>query len=930
MSHPFGDLLSQFLYRKHGLSQSKLADGVDLPRTVIGLMCQGQRLTGHLARERVVSIIRWLYQQQVLTAQSEANALLTAAGMANLNPANPDEARLLKRLAATPATPAVPAVRPAQHETSIVRHPALPQRVTSFIGREHEIEEIEELLAMPLTRLLTLTGPSGCGKTRLALQVAAKRVKFYSDGIWWVDLAALTDPDLIPLTVANVLGIREQTGMPWMDALIEYLQNREVLLVLDNCEHLVAACAQFVETLLFACPQLQILATSREALGISGERAWLVPSLTLPKNEFKVASSKLQAGSIELGQSQPSTFNLQPSALLESEAVRLFVERAKAVQPSFALTQQNVPAIVQICRELDGIPLAIELAAARMKVLTAGQIAERIGDAIRLLTSGSRTAMPRQQTLRAAIDWSYDLLSEQEQTVLRRLSVCTGGFTMDAAEAICSGEGVEVEEVLDLLAALVDKSLVMVTGQEQYGQARYRMLEIIRQYAHEKLVEAGNLETIRDHHLAFYLNMAEQAEPGLLSADQLTWFDRLEMEHDNLRTALSWSLEREQRPEHDAFLENASLRLAGALGWFWFFRGYYIEGSDWLTRVLAQSCNAPAVVRAKALVRQSRLELWKSRIEQGKSLAEEGLTHYREAGDIRGMAEAFAALGVAARMQVNRLSAQTLFTESLSLSRVVGYARGIAESLGNLGAIAREQGDYEQATRLLEESLEQWRITGEKWGIAWALGHLGVVAQAQGDYLRAAQLCEESLALNRTVGTKWSIANMVKTLGMLARLQGDYDRARDLCQESVRLAQEAGEKSGLASALTNLANVLLQLGEPEQARQMFEESLSLCQATGNRLGIVECFMGLAGVAGVAGNAQRAARLYGAAQSLRHTLGTVQDASAQVEYDRTISVAKQYIDEEGWASAWKEGTTMSLEQALAYAAHSPSDDGRDGS
>lgn len=910
MSHPFGDLLSQFLHRKHGLSQSKLADGVDLPRTVIGLMCQGQRLTGHLARERVVSIVRWLYQQQVLTAQAEANALLAAAGMANLNPANPDEARLLKRLAATPA---LPPARPSQPEKSAVRPPVLPQRVTSFIGREYEIEEIEELLAMPLTRLLTLTGPSGCGKTRLALQVASNRVKFYSDGIWWVDLAALADPELIPLTVANVLGIREQTGMLWMDALVEYLHNREVLLVLDNCEHLVVACARFVEAMLYACPQLQILATSRESLGISGERAWLVPSLTLPKDELKV-------GGMESNHAQLSTFNFQPSTLLASEAVRLFVERAKAIQPSFALTQQNAQAIVQICRELDGIPLAIELAAARMKVLTAGQIAERIGDAVRLLTSGSRTAMPRQQTLRAAIDWSYDLLSDQEQTILRRLSVCTGGFTMEAAEAICSGGGVEVEDVLDLLAALVDKSLVMVTGQEQHGQARYRMLEIIRQYAREKLVEAGNLATIRDHHLAFYLNMAEQAEPMLLSAEQLVWFDRLEIEHDNLRTALIWSLEREQQQERDVTREYASLRLAGALGWFWFFRGYYIEGSDWLARVLTRSDIVPAVVRAKALVRQSRLELWKSRIEQGKALAEEGLTLYREAGDIRGMAEAFAALGVAARMQVNRPSAQTLFTESLSLSRVVGYTRGIAESLGNLGAIAREQGDYEQATRLLAESLEQWRVTGEKWGIAWALGHLGVVAQAQGDYTQATKLCEESLALNRTVGTKWSIANMVKTLGTLARLQGDYDRAHELCMESVRLAEEAGEKSALASALMNLANVLLQLGDLAQARQLFEESLRLCQATGNRLGIAECFTGLAGVAGAAGNGQRAARLYGAAETLRHLLGTVQDAGAQVEYERTISIAKQHIDDDEWASAWQEGSTMSLEQALAYAAH----------
>jgi len=382
----------------------------------------------------------------------------------------------------------------------------LPRQLTSFIGREREMAEVKRLLTT--TRLLTLTGSGGCGKTRLALQVAADLVEEFANGVWLVELAALTDPALVPQAVASALGVREEPGRPLLATLSDYLKAKRLLLLLDNCEHLVAACAYLAEALLRACPHLRILATSREALNIAGETVWRVPSLSLP--------DLLHLPSVE--------------HLTQYEAVRLFIERALISRPDFVLTSQGAPSVAQVCHRLDGIPLAIELAAARVKVLSVEQIAARLDNRFRLLTSGSRTALPRQKTLRAAIDWSYDLLSETERMVLRRLSVFAGGWTLEAAEAICVGEGIEWHEVLDPLMQLVDKSLVMM--EEQGGTVRYRLLETVRQYGRDKLPASGEADVVRGRHRDWYLALAERAEPELLGSNQAVWLERLETEHD--------------------------------------------------------------------------------------------------------------------------------------------------------------------------------------------------------------------------------------------------------------------------------------------------------------------------------------------------------------------------------------------------------------
>jgi predicted ATPase len=397
---------------------------------------------------------------------------------------------------------------------SVTHHDNLPVELSSFIGREREISEVEGLLAE--TRLLTLTGTGGCGKTRLALRVAGNLRERFEDGVWWVSLAPLTSPDLTPKSVASALGMHEQPGRSTTEALSDHLRFRDLILVLDNCEHLIEACAALAEALLLCCPNLKILATSREPLGVAGEATWPVPSLSLP------------------------TAHRRPPVeeLVRYEAVRLFVERAAAARPDFAPTEHNAPVVVEVCRELDGIPLAIELAAARTKVLTIEQIAGRLGDSFRLLTGGSRTVLPRQRTLRATIEWSFELLPEEERTMFRRLSVFAGGFTLEATEEVCSGGGIAEEGVFDLLSRLVDKSLIVT--EERDGHARYRMLETVRQYGAEKLRDAGELQVIQQRHADFFLAMAEEAEFGMVGPDQAAWLGRLEEEHDNVRAALGW------------------------------------------------------------------------------------------------------------------------------------------------------------------------------------------------------------------------------------------------------------------------------------------------------------------------------------------------------------------------------------------------------
>ena len=492
----------------------------------------------------------------------------------------------------------------------------LPVQLTSFIGREREMAEAKRLLEA--TRLLTLTGPGGTGKTRLSLQLATDVLDAFPAGVWLVELAPLSDPALVPQTVASVLGVREQPGRPLVDTLIDYLRAKSILLVLDNCEHLIDACAQLATNLLSACPRIKILPSSREALGVAGETAYRVPSLSLPDARHST-----------------------PEALRQSEAVLLFVERAQAAQPHFALTAQNLSAVAQICQRLDGIPLALELAAARVRLFTVEQIAARLDDRFRLLTGGSRTALPRQQTLSALIDWSYDLLSEAEREALARFSVFSGGWMFESAEAVIG------PETLDLLSHLVDKSLVVAEEIAQAGETRYRLLETIRQYARDKLFESGRVSTARDLHLAAYLQLAAQAEPMLEGTQMLGWLDRLEIELDNIRAALEWALER--NPE-------TALQLAVSLTAFWRSRGYLTEGRRWLvesmTRLTAlphtegEAARAHLALRAKGLSAAGTMAFALGELNAARAWLDESAALARQIGEQRTLGGALGMLGL--------------------------------------------------------------------------------------------------------------------------------------------------------------------------------------------------------------------------------------------------------------------------------------------
>ena len=723
----------------------------------------------------------------------------------------------------------------------------LPIQLTSFIGREKEIAEVKALLSK--TRLLTLTGSGGCGKTRLALQVAAEVLEEYLDGVWLVELAALSDPTLVPQAVAQALNLREEPGKSLTQSLIDTLKSQRALLVLDNCEHLLAACAQLVDTLLRACPQVKVLASSREGLNVAGELTYRVPSLSLT-----------QAG-------EP----ISVESLSQSEAARLFIARALFHQPAFAVTAQNAPALAGICQRLDGIPLAIELAAARIRSLTPEQIASRLDNRFRLLTGGSRSALPRQQTLRAAIDWSYDLLTETEKALLGRLSVFAGGWTLEAAEAVGIGDDVEAWEILDLLTSLVDKSLVVAEREEAH--TRYRFLETVRQYARERLEERGESAQVRERHQAFFVGLAEAAAPQLWGAQQAEWLQHLESEHDNLRAALEW----EQN--------EAALRIAGALWLFWGVRGDYSEGRERLSDMLASAVvQAHTPARAKALHGAGYLAFW-----QGDCAA-----------------------------------AGQLFEASLAMTREIGDKPGIAASLMSLGNVASAQCDYAAAHSLFEQSLALYRELGDKRNISSTLLNLGTVVHEQGDYTASRALYEESLALFREIGDKLSISNALYCLGNVADALCDYAAAHSLYEESLALYRKLGDKRGISNALNNLGNVFMKQGDYAEARALYEESLALYRKLGDKRGSAYSLEAFADLAWAQEPSARAPLLWGAAEALREGIGAPLPPSERTRYDQQVAQVRSVIGEDAFAAAWAEGRAMTLEQVVKYALEEPDD------
>ena len=718
----------------------------------------------------------------------------------------------------------------------------LPSQLTSFIGREREIQDAKHLLAS--ARLLTLIGPGGTGKTRLSLQIAADQLSEFKDGVWLVELAPLTDPAFIISTIAGVLGLREVPGVPLMTVVTDYLRARQLLLILDNCEHIIDESAQIADHLLHACPQLKIITSSREALGIDGETVYRVPSLSLPDRSSH--------------------------SLMEYEATRLFIDRAAKAEPRFHLTDHNASSIAQICTRLDGIPLAIELAAARVKLFTPEQIAERLDDRFKLLTGGSRTALPRQQTLRALIDWSYQSLNETEQLALRRLAVFSGGWAFEAAESVV-GES----DVWEGLFGLVNKSLVNVD--EQDGKSRYRFLETIRQYAMEKLLESGEAVSVRDRHLDYFLlsmKQTAQRDEKIFGAlpDDIEWLDRMELEHDNLRAALEWSTS--NHPDK-------ALKLIYIMGSFWVGRDYNQEARRWCQMVLERAQSLPNMddVRAKVygILGWSSIGIGDHRI--GRDASEAGIALARKVSDVVTIGRLLGLLSLACIFQGDFPAAE----QALAEAETIAHQTGLAEQLATVFT-----------TRA------QLAFVGYR------------------DAVQAKIYLDRAIAVSAMIENQWATAMSLFGMGRVAGGMGDLQTAREKFAQSAELARKIGNKRQMYSCYSELAHVLRENGQLDEPLGIYRDLLPKWKDLGHRAAVAHELECIAYILAKKDQPERAAAILGAAEALRKMIESVPTLMEQAEYEQEIEALRGKLPGSAFEKAWAEGQKLNMDEAMALA------------
>jgi predicted ATPase/transcriptional regulator with XRE-family HTH domain len=824
-SPSFGDLLRRYRERA-SLSQEELAERAGVTSQAISNLERGERRHPYPATVRRLA--------GALGLPEEERSALLAAVPARRQP-GPEAASAELR---GPSAPGGDQPRAASGV------PALPAPLTPLVGREDDVARVTELLLQDGARLLTLTGPGGVGKTRLTLEIAAEMRRHFPDGVAFVSLSPLANPGLVLPTVAQVLGVRESGGVPPAEQLVRALQGRRLLLVLDNCEHVLEGVSG-IAGVLEACPQLVVLATSRASLRLQGEQEYPVSPLALPPFDHAPTLGEAEA----------------------APAVRLFVERAQAARSGFALSPEIVSAVAAICARLDGLPLALELAAPWVKLLPPPALLDRLHHGLPLLTGGGRDLPDRQQTLRATIDWSYGLLEEPERALFRRLSVFAGGCTLEAAEAVTGAAAPAEIDILATLGSLVDQSLVQMTEVE--GEGRLSLLETIREFAAEQLAEQEEEAAIRAAHAAYFLALAEDAARQAEGPRQIAVFQRLETEHDNLRAALSWA-----RKQSETEL---GLRLAGALGRFWEVRSHVSEGRTWLAAALAAG-TAPAQLRAAALDAAGRLAYYQGDVGQAEKLDQ----------------------------------------EALALWRALEDRAGIAASLNSLGTLANRQGDIGRAVALHEEALALWRELGDRHGIALSVINLGGLAYWQGDFGRSRALHEEALALRRELGDQRGIALALINLGALLCWQGDLDRAVTVLEEALPLARELEDPALCAMSEICLGHSASRGGDLSAAASHYQEALRLGRDTGDRYLLPYALEGWGWATRDQDEGERAAQLYGAAAALRAVTQVVVAPYEAADREQKIAALRQSLGATAFECEWATGERMLPEEAVVLA------------
>jgi predicted ATPase len=731
-----------------------------------------------------------------------------------------------------------------------VRPSNLPAQRTAFVGHESELAAAKELLLRPDARLITVTGPGGIGKTRLALEVVGQVMDHFSGGVYFIPLAALRDPGLITSVIAQTLGVRESGGQSVLDALKESLRSAfcaPTLLLLDNFEHLISA-GSLVAELLGAAPAVKFLVTSRAALHVYGEHEFPVPPLALPESKTAVPVSALSSYS----------------------AMALFASRAAAVKPGFEVTDENSSGIIEICTRLDGVPLAIELAAARVKFLTPSAIRTRLANRLQLLTGGARDLPERQQTLRGTIDWSYDLLSPEEQKLFNRLAVFTGGCTLEGVEAVCDTKGDLGIDLLDGLASLVDKSLIQQV-QFAEGESRFAMLDMIREYALEKLAASGEESPTRRAHAAYFLVLAEEDAAATADAERTEWLRSMDMEHDNLRAALEWLTETSSA--------EWALRLGVSMFRYWEQREYLAEGRERLGKILKlDQAAARNNLRSRALFAAGVLAVGQGDYASSVPLLEESVAISTELGDKRGVAVSLNALAVQARDRGDSAASYSLFGRSLAIWRESNDPLAVARGLSNMANVVKLQGDFARARSLYEEALAIFQKLGDRTGAAWTHNYMGDAAHGQSDVAAAQTLYEQALAAFRELGDRWGVASSLGDLGNLARDQKNYPLAHSRYCESMKVFQELGHKRGIARVLEGLAYSAAVESQPE----------------------------------------RALRLAGAAAVLRQSIGAPLTSAEHERLEKSLEVARQSLAGTAASAAWMDGWVMPLDKAIAEA------------